>query len=46
MIIENSLKLIKKLGADSVQGFLFSKPVDIKKASKLSLNVINIVPDF
>ena len=40
------LELIKELGADSVQGFLLSKPVDISKTTLLSLNMSDIVPDF
>lgn len=40
------LSLIRKLGADSVQGFLLSKPVQIKKASLLSLNAVDILPEF
>lgn len=40
------LALIQLLGADSVQGFLLSKPVDIHKATKLPLNAANIIPEF
>jgi len=37
------LSLIKFLGADSVQGFLFSKPVSVKQASMIALNSNDIV---
>ncbi len=40
------LSLIKRLGADSVQGFLLSKPVRISKASLLSLNANDIIAEF
>jgi diguanylate cyclase (GGDEF)-like protein len=40
------LSLIRKLGADSVQGFLLSRPVQISKASLLSLNAVDIIPEF
>jgi EAL domain-containing protein (putative c-di-GMP-specific phosphodiesterase class I) len=40
------LELIKELGADSVQGFLLSKPVTISKTPLLSLNMSDIVPEF
>ena len=40
------LALIKKLGADSVQGFLLSKPVQISKVPLLSLNATDIVAEF
>lgn len=35
--------LVKDLGADSVQGFLFSKPVPITSDNQFSLNVMDIV---
>ncbi len=40
------LSLIKKLGADSVQGFLLSEPVKICKVPLLSLNAADIVAEF
>ncbi len=40
------LSLIRQLGADSVQGFLLSRPVNISKASLLSLNATDILPQF
>lgn len=40
------LSLIKKLGADSVQGFLLSKPVKISKVGFISLNAADIVTEF
>ena len=40
------LKLIRLLGADSVQGFLLSKPIDISKTTKLPLNAANIIDAF
>ncbi len=40
------LALIRRLGADSVQGFLLSKPVDIKKTALLSINVSDIIPHY
>ena len=40
------LSLIKKLGADSVQGFLLSEPVKICKVPLLSLNATEIVAEF
>lgn len=40
------LNLIRQLGADSVQGFLLSRPVDINKAKDLPLNAANILPEF
>ncbi len=40
------LSLIKRLGADSVQGFLLSRPVKISKATLLSLNAHDIIPEF
>jgi len=40
------LALIKKLGADSVQGFLLSKPVKVSKVPLLSLNATDIIAEF
>lgn len=40
------LKMIRSLGADSVQGFLLSRPVDINTAKGLPLNAVNILPEF
>jgi len=40
------LSLIRQLGADSVQGFLLSRPVKISKATHLSLNAADIIPEF
>lgn len=40
------LALIKLLGADSVQGFLLSKPVDISKAKRFPLNADKIIAEF
>lgn len=40
------LRLIQKLGANSVQGFLLSRPVNTKKAFNLPLNATSIVGDF
>ena len=40
------LALIKALGADSVQGFLLSKPVKISKVPLLSLNATDIIAEF
>ncbi len=37
------LSLVKKLGADSVQGFLLSKPKQIKKADQFSLIASEII---
>jgi EAL domain-containing protein (putative c-di-GMP-specific phosphodiesterase class I) len=36
------LSLVKLLGADAVQGFLYSKPVSAKQASHLRLNANDI----
>jgi len=35
---KEQLSLIKYLGADSVQGFLFSRPVSVKQAADIALN--------
>ncbi len=35
---KKQLSLVKRLGADSVQGFLFSKPIHALKASNIALN--------
>lgn len=40
------LNLIRLLGADSVQGFLLSKPVDINTAKDFPLNATNIIAEF
>ncbi len=40
------LTLIRLLGADAVQGFLLSKPVDARKAKQLPLNAANIIAEF
>lgn len=40
------LNLIRELGADSVQGFLFSKPVPISKNNQFALNASKIVTKF
>ncbi|TCJ85276.1 bifunctional diguanylate cyclase/phosphodiesterase [Cocleimonas flava] len=40
------LNLVRSLGADSVQGYLFSKPVRVVAASKFSLNASSIVAEF
>jgi predicted signal transduction protein with EAL and GGDEF domain len=40
------LNLVRSLGADSVQGFLFSKPVHAHVAAKFSLNASDIVTEF
>ena len=40
------LALIRLLGADSVQGFLLSKPVDMNQATQLPLNAANIIAEF
>ena len=40
------LALIKRLGADSVQGFLLSRPVQISKVPLLSLNATDIIAEF
>lgn len=40
------LSLIQELGANSVQGFLLSKPVDVNKAINLPLNAANIIAEF
>lgn len=37
------LTLIRHLGADSVQGFLFSKPVDVNRAKQFHLNATSII---
>ena len=40
------LDLIRLLGADYVQGFLLSKPVDVNKAKDFPLNASNIIAEF
>ena len=40
------LSLIRLLGANSVQGFLLSKPVDLEKTTRLPLNAANIIDAF
>ncbi len=40
------LRLIQKLGANSVQGYLLSKPVAIQEAFSFPLNATSIVKDF
>lgn len=40
------LNLVRSLGADSVQGYLFSKPVKVVSATQFSLNASSIVADF
>lgn len=40
------LALIRELGADSVQGFLFSRPVEVKKENQFSLNAADIIAEF
>ncbi|WP_299876470.1 GGDEF domain-containing phosphodiesterase [uncultured Cocleimonas sp.] len=40
------LNLVRSLGADSVQGYLFSKPVRAITATKFSLNASSIVAEF
>lgn len=40
------LALIKRLGADSVQGFLLSRPVQISKVPLLPLNATDIIAEF
>ena len=40
------LKLIRQLGAHSVQGFLLSKPTDVTNTIKLPLNAANIIAEF
>ncbi len=40
------LDLIKQLGADSVQGYLFSKPVHFRKSTLFSLNASEVVAEF
>ena len=40
------LALIRLLGADSVQGYLLSKPVDVNKAKQFPLNASNIIDGF
>ena len=40
------LTLIRELGADSVQGFLFSKPVPVTMDNQFSLNASDIVAEF
>ena len=40
------LNLVRSLGADSVQGYLFSKPVKAITATKFSLNASSIVAEF
>ncbi len=40
------LNLIRELGADSVQGFLFSKPVPVTMDNQFSLNASDIVTEF
>ena len=40
------LNLIRLLGADSVQGFLLSRPVDLEKTTTLPLNAANIIDAF
>ena len=40
------LSLVRELGADSVQGYLFSKPVPIINKKQFSLNAADIVAEF
>ncbi len=40
------LSLIRQLGADSIQGFLLSKPVKFSEVPLLSLNAADIIPEF
>ena len=40
------LDLVRRLGADSVQGFLFSKPISLDKMPYLPLNAANIIEEF
>ena len=40
------LNLVRSLGADSVQGYLFSKPVRVVAATQFSLNASSIVAEF
>ena len=40
------LRLIQQLGADSVQGFLFSRPVGTNKAFDLPLNATSIISNL
>ena len=40
------LTLVRDLGADAVQGFLFSKPVPIKFENQFSTNASDIVAEF
>lgn len=40
------LRLIQKLGADSVQGYLLSRPVDTQTAFSLPLNATSIINNF
>jgi len=40
------LRLIEKLGANSVQGFLFSRPVGTTKAFDLPLNATSIISNL
>ena len=40
------LNLVRLLGADSVQGYLFSKPISLDKTSSLPLNAANIIEEF
>lgn len=40
------LRLIRQLGAHSVQGYLLSKPIDVNKAIKVPINASNIIAEF
>lgn len=40
------LALVRELGADSVQGYLFSKPVPVLDKKQFPLNASNIVAEF
>lgn len=40
------LSLIKKLGADSVQGFLLSRPIPILKIDRLPKNISEVVSEY
>lgn len=40
------LNLVKELGADSVQGFLFAKPEALKKKNQFMLNTSDIIAEY
>ncbi len=42
----DQLSLVRELGADAVQGYLFSKPVPVINKKQFALNAVDIVSEF